>query len=675
MLLWLCALTVIVITTAANPLQFTAPDGTVRQVDVWGANSLRVRIAPAGSAIVAVPPAQGLLASPPAGGSPAVLRDDGLRLSNGNIELTLDAASGLATITRVHDGAVLLAETHATVDTPAAPTLPAGSDLRVTPTSTAALGFHGLRVSEGLYGFGEHRGSTRCVDNCTNTSLPIQSWDWRIEASQDLRVLPSNGNAWIPFYQSSRGYGFLWNSASYGSVHLGRDAIKWTSNATVQLDYWVTTTPAPAPAAPAVAGASAPAPPPPYAALMAAYAAATGPPPPLPFAYTGFWQCKLRYSSQFQIARIAQEYKDRGLPISVIVIDFHHWVHDGDWRFSDDAAVPQHTVGCWPNPANMTSTLRALGIIAAVSVWPDVDVQSINYGNMSSPPTMLIRGATGVPGLSQQQKYFLDAFNPTTRAYLNGQLQQGYGRYGIDTFWLDATEPQGANVGNWFYRLDADTHGGPDHADREVGMAWVQQYHRGIREGLELQHRRKQQQQQQEKKEDNDEQRKPAATTTTDGGCGGGGGSSSSNSSRSSFNDDRSSSALAPFLTRSAFAGSQRYGAILWSGDIESSFDELAVQVQVAQHVAMSGIYRKHPFPCSASAVACSLTCSPAGSPALCAGLHVCLHMPRKTHQEALFRAPPPPSPCAVWTTDIGGFKGGNTSDPVMRELIVRWFQ
>merc|ERR1712008_140523 len=77
--------------------------------------------------------------------------------------------------------------------------------------------------------------------------------------------------------------------------------------------------------------------------------------------------------------------------------------------------------------------------------------------------------------------------------------------------------------------------------------------------------------------------------------------------------------AVPPFLTRSAFAGSQRYGPILWSGDIESSFDELATQVEVAQHVAMSGIY--------------------------------------------------------LWTTDIGGFRGGNTNDPVFRELIVRWFQ
>merc|ERR1719440_1918165 len=77
--------------------------------------------------------------------------------------------------------------------------------------------------------------------------------------------------------------------------------------------------------------------------------------------------------------------------------------------------------------------------------------------------------------------------------------------------------------------------------------------------------------------------------------------------------------AVPPFFTRSAFAGSQRYGAILWSGDIESTFDELATQVQVAQHVAMSGIY--------------------------------------------------------LWTTDIGGFRDGNTEDPVFRQLIVRWFQ
>ena len=40
----------------------------------------------------------------------------------------------------------------------------------------------------------------------------------------------------------SKGYGFLWNLASYGHFHVGADALTWSSNATLQLDFWVTTT-------------------------------------------------------------------------------------------------------------------------------------------------------------------------------------------------------------------------------------------------------------------------------------------------------------------------------------------------------------------------------------------------------------------------------------------------
>ena len=163
------------------------------------------------------------------------------------------------------------------------------------------------------------------------------------------------------------------------------------------------------------------------------------------------------------------------------------------------------------------------------------------------------------------------------------QLQQGYGKYGIDTFWLDATEPQGANIGEWYYKLDDGT----VHHDAQVAMAWPQQYHRMVYEGL------------------------VAKATAMAGNDGKGTGPQGAGVAVVP--------PVAPFLTRSAFAGSQRYGAILWSGDIESSFNELAVQVQVAQHVAMSGIY--------------------------------------------------------LWTTDIGGFRNGDPSDPSFRQLIVRWFQ
>jgi alpha-D-xyloside xylohydrolase len=72
-------------------------------------------------------------------------------------------------------------------------------------------------------------------------------------------------------------------------------------------------------------------------------------------------------------------------------------------------------------------------------------------------------------------------------------------------------------------------------------------------------------------------------------------------------------------LCRSAWAGSQRYGAAVWSGDIPSTFESLRVQVRAGLNMAMSGI----PW----------------------------------------------------WTTDIGGFAKGDPDDPEFRELLVRWFE
>jgi alpha-D-xyloside xylohydrolase len=73
------------------------------------------------------------------------------------------------------------------------------------------------------------------------------------------------------------------------------------------------------------------------------------------------------------------------------------------------------------------------------------------------------------------------------------------------------------------------------------------------------------------------------------------------------------------FLCRSAWAGSQRFGAAVWSGDIQSTFAALRSQVRAGLNMALSGI----PW----------------------------------------------------WTTDIGGFHNGDPSTPYFRELIVRWFQ
>ena len=72
-------------------------------------------------------------------------------------------------------------------------------------------------------------------------------------------------------------------------------------------------------------------------------------------------------------------------------------------------------------------------------------------------------------------------------------------------------------------------------------------------------------------------------------------------------------------LLRCAWAGSQRYGALVWSGDIHSSFTSMRNQLAAGLNMGIAGI----PW----------------------------------------------------WTTDIGGFHGGNPDDPEFREVFVRWFQ
>ena len=70
-------------------------------------------------------------------------------------------------------------------------------------------------------------------------------------------------------------------------------------------------------------------------------------------------------------------------------------------------------------------------------------------------------------------------------------------------------------------------------------------------------------------------------------------------------------------LSRSAWAGMSKNRAALWNGDTRSSFSFLKTAIQAGLSVQLSGI--------------------------------------------------------AWWTTDIGGYAGGNPTDPVFRELIVRW--
>ncbi len=294
------------------------------------------------------------------------------------------------------------------------------------------------------------------------------------------------------------------------------------------------------------------------AQIATRYGAVTGRPPMLPEWAAGFWQSKLRYRTQEELLEVAREYHRRALPLSVIVADFFHWTQLGDWRFEPSE---------WPDPQAMVKELESMGVRLMVSVWPSVSVLSDNYQPMLHAGYLIAseRGApfhADWPDRHAQVRLpvaFYDATNPQARSYLWDQLRANYYESGIKVFWLDACEPEirPGHVDN--LRLAA----GPGPA---VLNRYPVDHARGVYEGM-----------------------LEAGETEV------------------------------VSLIRSAWAGSQRWGAALWSGDIPATFESLAAQVRAGLNVALSGI--------------------------------------------------------SWWTTDIGGFHGGDPESPAYRELLVRWFE
>jgi alpha-D-xyloside xylohydrolase len=296
-----------------------------------------------------------------------------------------------------------------------------------------------------------------------------------------------------------------------------------------------------------------------YADILSRYADATGHVPVMPVWAQGFWQCKLRYRTQEELLSVAREYYKRKLPLSVIVADFFHWTLQGDWRFDP---------ACWPDPAGMVRELEKMNVKLMVSVWPTVNEHSQNFTPMKEHG-WLVRtesgGAAVRPFFDNQPSgpilvHFYDSTHPAARNFVWEKVRDNYYRKGIKVWWMDACEPElieEIEPQNLRFYLGNG---------QEIGCLYPWANQQMIADGMKS-----------EKETDY------------------------------------------MMLCRSAWAGSQRFGAAVWSGDIQSTFEALQTQVKSGLNVGMSGI----PW----------------------------------------------------WTTDIGGFYGGNINSAYFRELIVRWFQ
>lgn len=368
---------------------------------------------------------------------------------------------------------------------------------------------------EHLYGMGEYQQNIMDLKGCT------------------FELAHRNSQASVPFVVSSAGYGFLWHNPSIGTATFAKNRTVWSSQSSEQIDYWVTAGQTPAD-------------------IERNYADATGHAPRMPEWGMGFWQCKLRYWNQEQLLKIARGFKKRSIPIDLIVIDFFHWPHMGDFRFEEEF---------WPDPKAMVDELHSMGIKVMVSVWPQIALASENYAEMSRE-NLLVRARVGedIGMMFEGPSQFYDATNPLAREYVWEKCKANYADYGVDAFWLDEAEPEYGtyDFANYDYAL------GPN---LQVGNIYPQKYNQGFYEGQVTAGRK----------------------------------------------DDIVN------LTRCAWAGSQRYGALVWSGDVGSTFADLKAQITCGIHMGMAGI----PW----------------------------------------------------FTTDMGGFHDGDIESDEFKELLVRWSQ
>lgn len=381
-------------------------------------------------------------------------------------------------------------------------------------------GAYQLKVSfdsnpdEKIYGMGQYQQERMNLKGC------------------NLELAHRNSQASIPFYVSSLGYGFLWHNAAVGEVHFGTNTTEWLARTTKQLDYWVTAGDTPA-------------------EIEEHFADAIGKVPMMPEYGLGFWQCKLRYYNQEQVLNVAREYKKRGIPLDVFVIDYYHWPRCGDYRFDEEY---------FPDPKAMIDELHEMGIETMVSIWPQIDWRSENYEEMKQQG-LLVKSNAGVDVqmLFHGNNVFLDATNPRTRKYVWEKVKKNYADLGIRTFWLDEAEPEFSTYEYECYRYAA----GPVE---EIGNIYPREYSRMFYEGQ-----------------------------------------------KESGQEDIVN------LVRCAWLGSQKYGALVWSGDIFSTYEDFRKQI--------------------------------------CAGLHMGL--------------------CGIpwWTTDIGGFMTDDVNDPDFQQLLIRWYE
>jgi alpha-glucosidase/alpha-D-xyloside xylohydrolase len=221
----------------------------------------------------------------------------------------------------------------------------------------------------------------------------------------------------VPFMVSSRNYGLIWDNPSKTTIDLGFNQRNiWLSEVGNSVSFFV------------IAGDNSD-------EVYQGYRQLTGATPMLPKAAYGYIQSKAIYSTQDQIMAIAKGYRDRNLPLGVLVVDFLNMTRQGELDL-DPAR--------WPDPAAMNKQLHSMGIATLLSVWPHFS-PGTRYYDMLRQKGWLIHTADGAPDFGGFKDVIgpnIDTTNPAAAKWWWEAIRDRYVKpYGFDYIWLDETEP------------------------------------------------------------------------------------------------------------------------------------------------------------------------------------------------------------------------------------------
>lgn len=267
--------------------------------------------------------------------------------------------------------------------------------------------------------------------------------------------------------------------------------------------------------------------------IISGYRTLTGKSPVMPKWAMGYWQSREKYNKSDEVLNILAEFRKREIPIDNIVIDWLHWPENA-WGSHEFDPVR------FPDPKGMVDSIHSMNAHVMVSVWPKFYTTTEHYKEFDRNGWMYqgavrdsIRDWVGKGYLGS----FYDAYHPEARKLFWSQINDHYVPLGFDAWWMDASEPNIRDCTDIQYRKDLMT---------PTALGPSAKYFNAY------------------------------ALMNAD---------AIYNGQRGTDPDRR-----VFLLTRSGFAGLQRYSTATWSGDIATRWEDMEAQISAGLNFAMSGI-------------------------------------------------------------------------------------